>query len=358
VKTEITNSDIMVGRDLFSSLKDIIDITFYSSSFLLTDNNIFTVYSDKIGRIFGEEMESGRYLSLPAGEKSKSLQFVGRIGEKMLLSGLDRRSVLIALGGGVITDIGGLAASMYMRGIDFINVPTTLVGQIDASLGGKCGVNLESAKNIMGLFSLPRKVIIDTGFLDTLTEQQISDGMVELLKIAAVADSDLFSRLESISCDLEGVNDSIKLELIERAARLKLAVVDKDFRENGYRMILNFGHTTGHAIEACAGYGKFSHGQAVAVGILVAAELSDIICRLAAGSKGRLKNAVKSLLDKTNTSAIGGDELWNAIQFDKKKDLGEVRFTLLKNLGKPQMKTVMKDQFLAAYDTVCKEPSR
>jgi 3-dehydroquinate synthase len=123
-------------------------------------------------------------------------------------------------------------------------------------------------------------------------------------------------------------------------------------------MVLNFGHTTGHAIEACAGYGKFSHGQAIGVGILVAAELSDIICRLAAGSKGRLKNAVKSLLDKTNTSAIGGDELWNAIQFDKKKDLGEVRFTLLKNLGKPQMKTVMKDQFLAAYDTVCKEPSR
>ncbi len=348
----------MVGRDLFSSLKDIIDFTSYSSSFLLTDNNIFTVYSDKIGRIFGEEMESGRYLSLPAGEKSKTLQFVGRIGEKMLLSGLDRRSVLIALGGGVITDIGGLAASMYMRGIDFVNIPTTLVGQIDASLGGKCGVNLKSAKNIMGLFSLPRKIIIDPGFLDTLTSQQICDGMVELLKIAAVADSDLFSRLESIQCDLEGVNDSIKLELIERAARLKLTVVDKDFRENGYRMVLNFGHTTGHAMEACAGYGKFSHGQAVGVGILVAAELSDIICRFNAGDKGRLKNAVKSLLEKTNIPGIGGGELWDRIQYDKKKDLGDVKFTLLEDLGKPQIKTVSRDQFLAAYDTVCKELSR
>ncbi len=358
MKTEITNSDIMVGRDLFSSLKDIIDLTAYSSTFLLTDSNIFEMYTDKIRRVFQNELEGERYIAIPASEKGKTLDWVGRIGEKMLLSGLDRRSVLIALGGGVITDIGGLAASMYMRGIDFINVPTTLVGQIDASLGGKCGVNLKSAKNIMGLFSLPRKVIIDPGFLDTLSSQQIRDGMVELLKIAAVADSDLFSRLESIQCDLEGVNDSIKLELIERAARLKLAVVDKDFRENGYRMILNFGHTTGHAIEACAGYGKFSHGQAVAVGILVAAELSDIICRLAAGDKERLKNAVKSLLDKTNTLDIGGDELWDAIQFDKKKDSGDVKFTLLENLGKPQMKTVIKDQFLAAYDTVCKELSR
>lgn len=355
---ELTNSDIMVGRDLFSGLKDIIDVTAYSSTFLLTDSNLFEMYSDKIRRIFHKELEGESYITIPASERSKTLDWVGRIGEKMLLSGLDRRSVLIALGGGVITDIGGLIASMYMRGIDFVNVPTTLVGQIDASLGGKCGVNLESAKNIMGLFSLPRKVIIDPGFLDTLTRQQISDGMVELLKIAAVADSDLFSRLESIQCDLSGADDSIKLELIERAARLKLAVVEKDFREKGYRMVLNFGHTTGHAIEACAGYGKFSHGQAVAVGILVAAELSDSICRLAAGDKERLKNAVKSLLDKTNTPAIGGDELWDAIQFDKKKDSGEVKFTLLENLGKPQIKTVIKDQFLAAYDTVCGEFSQ
>jgi 3-dehydroquinate synthase len=354
----MANSDIMVGRDLLGSMKDIIDFTAYSSSFLLTDNNIFAMYSDKIGGVFGEELESGRYLSLPAGEKSKTLQSVGRIAEKMLSSGLNRKSLLVAMGGGMVTDIGGLAASMYMRGIDFINVPTTLVGQIDASLGGKCGVNLESAKNIMGLFSLPRKVIIDPGFLDTLTEQQICDGMVELLKIAAVADSDLFSGLESINCDLGGVDDSTKLELIERAARLKLTVVKKDFREKGYRMVLNFGHTTGHAIEACAKYEKFSHGQAVAIGILVAAELSDFICRLAAGDKERLKNTVKSLLEKTNTPAIGGDELWDRIQFDKKKDLGEVRFTLLEDLGKPQIETVIKDQFLSAYDTVYGELSK
>lgn len=355
--TEMANSDIMVGRDLFSSMKDIIDFTAYSSSFLLTDNNIFAMYSDKIGGLFGEELESGRYFSLPAGEKSKTLQSVGRIAEKMLSSGLDRGSLLVAMGGGMITDIGGLAASMYMRGIDFVNVPTTLVGQIDASLGGKCGVNLESAKNIVGLFSLPRKVIIDPGFLETLTRQQMRDGMVELLKIAAVADSDLFSRLESINCDLEGVNDSIKLELIERAARLKMAVVKKDFRESSYRMVLNFGHTTGHAIEACAKYEEFSHGQAVAIGILVAAELSDLVCRFTSGNKERLRIAVKSLLDKTNTPRIGGDELWDRIQFDKKKDLGEVKFTLLENLGKPQIKTVIKDRFLSAYDTVYGELS-
>jgi len=355
VITGKTDSDIMVGRDLFGNLKDIIDFTAYSSPFLLTDNNLFEMYSDRIRMIFHEELENGRYFALPASEKNKTLEWVGRIGEKMLSSGLDRGSLLVAMGGGMITDIGGLAASMYMRGIDFVNVPTTLVGQIDASLGGKCGVNLKSAKNIMGLFSPPRKVIIDPGFLDTLTRQQIRDGMVELLKIAAVADTDLFSRLESIHCNIVGVNDSIKLELIERAARLKLAVVVKDFRESGFRMILNFGHTTGHAIEACAGYGKFSHGQAVAIGLLVAAELSDLICRFTVGSKERLKNAVKSLLDKTTTLGIGGDELWDRIQFDKKKDLGEVKFTLLENLGKPQIKTVMKDQFLSAYNTVCLE---
>jgi 3-dehydroquinate synthase len=354
---EKTDMDIIIGRDLFGELKQKVDCTAYSSLFLLTDNNVFAKYNTEIREIFDEELKGGRYLVFPSSERNKTLEWVGRIGDKMLLSGLDRRSLLVALGGGVVTDIGGLAASMYMRGIDFINVPTTLVGQIDASLGGKCGVNLESAKNIMGFFSLPRKVIIDTGFLDTLTGPQIRDGMVELLKIAAVADSDLFSRLESIHCDLAAANNSVRLELIERAAGLKLAVVRRDFREGGYRMVLNLGHTTGHAIEACTGYEKISHGQAIAIGILVAAELSDFICGFAVKTKERLKDAAKSLLQKTDTPGIGGRGLWDIIQFDKKKTLGDVKFALLENLGEPRIKTVSKDQFLNAYDTVCRELS-
>ncbi|MEE9553143.1 MAG: 3-dehydroquinate synthase [candidate division Zixibacteria bacterium] len=349
---KITDLDIIVGRDLFGDLKHNVDFTAYSSLFLLTDNNVYARYLDDIRKNFDGELKLGRYFTLPSGEKYKTLEWVGQICEKMLSSGLDRKSMLVALGGGVVTDIGGFAASIYMRGIDFINVPTTLVGQIDASLGGKCGVNLESAKNIIGLFSLPRKVIIDPAFLDTLSGQQMRDGMVELLKIAAVADSSLFGKLESINYDLVKVNDSIKLELIERAAGLKLAVVNKDFRESGYRMILNFGHTTGHAIETFAGYGEFSHGKAVAIGILVAAELSGVICGLGAESKERLKNAAKSLLQETNILGIGGDDLWEMIQFDKKKDSGDVKFVLLEKLGKSRIKTVSKDQFLNAYNTV------
>lgn len=356
--TEKSDTEIMVGKNLFGGLKGNVDFSAFSSVFLLVDNNVYEIYIDEIRGIFGEELRGGRYLIFPASEKNKNLEWVGRIGEKMLSSGLDRRSLLIALGGGVVTDIGGLAASMYMRGIDFVSVPTTLVGQIDASLGGKCGVNLASAKNILGLFSLPRKVIVDIGFLVSLTGSQMRDGMVELLKIAAVADSDLFSKLESIRWDLMGANDSLKMELIERSAGLKLAVVKRDFRESGCRMILNFGHTTGHAIEACTGYGMISHGQAIAIGILVATELSASLCGFPSGSRERLKSAVRSLMKEINPMDAGGDELWERIQFDKKKDQGKVKFALLENLGKPQIRTVSQDQFLTAYNAAYGELSK
>lgn len=353
--TELRGSDISIGWDYFNRLREIIDFSMYASSFLLTDNNIFELYSEKIRRLFNEELERERYYILEAGEGSKTLEKVGEIGDKMLSSGLERKSVLIALGGGVVTDIAGLSASLFMRGIDFVNVPTTLVGQIDASLGGKCGVNLDSAKNIMGLFSPPRTVIIDPGFLDTLTKNQINDGIVELLKIAAVADTDLFASLESIRCDMIGVESSRKIELIERAARLKLAIVARDFREGGYRKILNFGHTTGHAIEACRRYGSLSHGRAVALGMLVAIELSEFICGLSISIKERLGESIKILVGKERKINIGGDELWAKILFDKKRDAGDVKFTLLEDIGAPQLKTVIKDQFLTAYKTVCRE---
>ncbi|MEE9555486.1 MAG: 3-dehydroquinate synthase family protein [candidate division Zixibacteria bacterium] len=351
--TELAGSDIAIGYDYFSKLREIVDLDAYKSSFLLTDNFIFELYSKKIRRIFERELENNRYMAIPAGEKSKTLPMVEEIGERMIESGLGKYSVLIALGGGVVSDLGGLAASLFSRGIDYINIPTTLVGQIDASIGGRCGVNLDTANNILGLFSPPRQVVIDPGFLDTLPKDRINDGVVELLKIASVADTDLLAGLESIRCDFINADDSIKIELIERAARLKLAVLARDIHQTGYSEILNFGHTAGDIINSYGDAEKFASHQAIAVGMLVAIELSEFICELNKSVKARLAVNIKRLLGNSFKLDIKGEELWLRIQHDRERDRGNVKFTLLTDIGSPQVKPVFKDQFLTAYNAVC-----
>ena len=353
--TEFAGSDMAIGYDYFGKLRDLVDLDSYRSSFLLTDNIIFELYSEKIRRVFERELANSRYIAIPADEKSKTLSMVDQIGERMLDSGLGKDSVLIALGGGAVTDLGGLTASLYRQGIDYINIPTTLIGQIDASIGGRCGVNLDSANNIMELFSPPRNVIIDPSFLDTLSKDQISDGTVELFKIAAVADTDLLASLESIHCDFIGASDSIKIGLIERAARLKLAVLARDIHQTGYSEILNLGHTAGDVICTYADTGKFASHQAIAVGMLVALELSEFICGLKQTVKARLAGNIKKLLGNLPRLNVEGDELWLKIQHDKTRDGKDIKFTLLADIGLPSIKVVYKDQFLTAFNAAIRE---
>ncbi|PJA26849.1 MAG: 3-dehydroquinate synthase [candidate division Zixibacteria bacterium CG_4_9_14_3_um_filter_46_8] len=351
------NAHLHVERGAFNRLNDFINYDNYSSVFLLTEEKIFEIYGSHIQSQFQKELQEGRFFKIPGGEMSKSLEWVDRIGEQMLISGLERHSLLVAMGGGVITDLGGLTASLFMRGIDFINVPTTLVGQVDAAIGGKCGVNLAIAKNIMGLFSLPKLILIDPHFLDTLTDGQIHEGMVEVLKIAAVADTDFFKHLEATNCNISQLGNDEKASLIERAARLKLDVVAKDFREDGYRKILNFGHTTGHALEALQSYSRFSHGQAVAIGILVAAETSELACGFNRNVKDRLKMLTRKLIKQCSLANIEVDEVWHLAQFDKKKDSGRMNFTLLKALGRPIVLPVDKEQFSISFSRIIQELS-
>lgn len=352
--TEELNRTLHIGRGSFINSRELIDVQQYSSLFLLTDSNIFELYKDKIMELYAEEYNSKRYFILSSGEGGKSLESIISICEQMLISGINRKSLLIALGGGVVTDIGGLTASLFMRGIDHVNIPTTLVGQIDASLGGKCGVNLRQTKNILGVFSTPRKVIIDTEFLDSLTGRQISEGVVEILKIAAVADPRLYQRLIKINCDFNKLTIEEKTEMVGKAAKLKLEIVAKDFRDQGYRRILNFGHTTGHAFEALDS-NRFSHGLAVAIGMLVAAELSQRICGLDENIKIGLKKAIINLVADCSFGGIDEKQLWNKIQFDKKKIADDVIFTLLKNIGSSEMMPVYYEQFADAYGKIKRE---
>lgn len=352
---EMADSDLAIGYDYFTRLKEIVDFSVYKSTFLLTDNVIFELYADKIRRIFDRELAINRYLAIPSGEENKSLATVEKIARKMLDSGIGHDSVLVAMGGGTVCEIGGLSACLYRHGIDYINLPTTLVGQVDASLGGDCAVNLGSERDIIGLVSRPRKTVVDPGFLDTLSREQIKDGMAVMLKIAAAADSDLFGKLESIRCELIGADDSLKLELIERAARLKLAVTARDLHERGYRKILDFGQTTGRALEPCENNRDLTYGRALAIGMLVEIELSDFVCGLGPAVKARIKTNIKTLLRGSAAPNIKGEELWVKIQYDDRFSIKEVKFTLLEDIGIPRFKAVFKDQFLTAYNTVCRE---
>ena len=215
-------------------------------------------------------------VSLPDGEEHKTLGNAAAILDELVASQANRDATIVALGGGVVGDIAGFAAACYMRGIAFIQVPTTLLAQVDSSVGGKTGVNHSQGKNLIGAFHQPRLVLIDTDTLTTLPDRELKAGLAEIIKYGAIADLEFFSWLEGNMSELLGRNRDALVFAIRRSCELKAEIVAEDEREAGRRAILNFGHTFGHAIERSLGYGEWLHGEAVAAGMLMAAELSDL----------------------------------------------------------------------------------
>lgn len=226
---------------------------------ILTDEGVPTEYSEAVA----SASQNSRIVKVPSGEGSKSFCFYEKILTEMLDFGMTRTDALVSVGGGVVGDLGGFCAASYMRGIDFYNVPTTLLSQLDSSIGGKTAINLGSVKNIIGAFHQPNGVLIDPDVLKTLPKRQIANGLAEAIKMAATSDSRLFERLEN-----EGFSDDNAEEIIYSALSIKKAVVEEDEREGGIRKILNFGHTLGHGIEACCELQGLFHGECVALGMV------------------------------------------------------------------------------------------
>ncbi|RKY05076.1 3-dehydroquinate synthase [Candidatus Poribacteria bacterium] len=275
---------------------------------------------------------------IPSGDEHKSLEEASRIYGEMLENRMDRKSAVIALGGGMVGDLAGFVAATYMRGIPFVQVPTTLLAQVDASIGGKVAVNHPKAKNLIGAFHQPRFVLIDPETLKTLPERDLKAGMAEVIKHGLIMDRELFEMVES---ELEGIlslDMPLLEEVIARSCADKARVVERDEKESGLRAILNYGHTVGHAIEAATGYERFRHGEAVSIGMVCAGRISLRRGMMTEGEFARMRE----LLERTGLPVDFPDDLdphlvLKLIRHDKKVKAGRLNFILLEGIGRARI---------------------
>ena len=297
----------------------------------------FVVSNPVVWRLHGELMAKAlpgaEVIMVPDGERHKHLASVARLYDALLRAGADRGSVVIAAGGGVIGDMAGFAAATFLRGIGLIQVPTTLLAQVDASVGGKVGVNLAAGKNLVGAFYPPRLVVTDPLFLRTLPRREYRAGLYEVIKYGLACSADLFARLDREAAYLADPTFAGIATLVADCCRIKAAIVSADERESGGRRVLNFGHTAGHAIEALTGYRRFRHGEAVAWGMMVAAQVAAGRGLIAEDENRALKALVMRLGPLPPVADLPADRVLDLVKRDKKVVDGSLHFVLLSGLG-------------------------
>jgi 3-dehydroquinate synthase len=275
-------------------------------------------------------------ITIPAGEESKSVAYVEKCYDLLAGHRLERASFLIALGGGVVGDLAGYVAATYLRGIPFVQVPTTLLAQVDSSVGGKTGVNLRAGKNLVGAFYQPRLVLCDLDTLNTLPMREYISGLAEVIKYGIIFDAALFAELEKYLAKLLKRDPATLSRIVARCCEIKADVVGQDENEGGVRAILNFGHTIGHGIENSSGYGRYLHGEAISLGQVAAAKLSHAILDLPVKDVDRIESLLiaAGLPVRINLSAAQRKKLFTAMQLDKKVSQGEIKFVLAEKIGK------------------------
>ncbi|MDZ7645341.1 MAG: 3-dehydroquinate synthase [Woeseiaceae bacterium] len=307
----------------------------------LAGRQALIVSNETVGPLYGQALAARlggctvTRVDLPDGERHKHLDTVCTVLDSLAAAGAGRDATVVALGGGVVGDIAGFAAACYMRGVPFIQVPTTLLAQVDSSVGGKTGVNHPRGKNLIGAFHQPRLVLIDTDTLATLPERELRAGLAEVIKHAAIADAGFFAWLEANMPALRRREPQALQQAIRRCCEIKAAVVAEDEREQGRRALLNFGHTFGHAIENSLGYGEWLHGEAVAAGMVLAARLSG----LPDATQERLERLIAAAGLPVAPPALGLDAWQAAMGMDKKALDGRVRFVLLNDLGDARLES-------------------
>jgi len=319
---------------------------------------LLVVTDDVVGPLWVPKLKRGlagrgyEICVLPGGEEQKTLGNVALIIDALVAARLNRDGMVLALGGGVIGDVAGFAAASYQRGIPIVQLPTTLLAQVDSSVGGKTGVNHPGGKNLIGAFHQPSAVITDTETLSTLPDRQLRAGFTEIVKAALVADAEFFAWLEANAARLLA-RDTVALEeAIRSACAIKAAIVAEDERERGRRALLNLGHTFGHAIEAGAGYGRVLHGEAVAAGLVLAAELSARVGRLAGGDALRVRELLLSAGLPVDPPRLGRVRMLELMGMDKKVKGGEIRLVLLDGIGRA---TVTADYPREALEALLEE---
>ena len=329
---------IDIGNGLLDGMGSTRALPKASAAFIVTNETVGPLYGGQLANVLKNHYKYVHTVTLPDGEEFKTWQTLQKIFDALLEHGADRKTVLFALGGGVVGDMTGFAAASYMRGVPFIQVPTTLLAQVDSSVGGKTAINHQLGKNMIGAFYQPQMVVCDLETLDTLPERELAAGLAEVIKYGPISDMEFMQWLEDNMSDLLARDRTALAHAVKRSCEIKAWVVGQDEREAGLRAILNFGHTFGHAIEAGMGYGAWLHGEGVAAGMVMAAELSK---RLGMVDEAFVKR-LRKLIERAGLPVRGPriDEQDNAgrylqlMRIDKKSEAGEIRFVLIDGPGK------------------------
>lgn len=337
------NYPIFIGNHIIEKIGLLFDLKKYSAAFIITDKNIKPLFLDKLQKAL---KINSLYYALPTGEKEKNINNIEKIWNAMLLAKCDRKTLVLNLGGGVIGDIGGFAASTFMRGVDFLNIPTTLLSQVDSSIGGKNGINLSEIKNLIGTFNQPLGVIIDIQTLKSLPTREFLSGFAEIIKHGLIKDRKYFNQITDkppLKYDSEEMAD-----IILRSCQIKWDIVKSDETEKSQRKLLNFGHTIGHAIEALSVNTKnsFFHGEAVSIGMAVEAKISYLLKLIKLQELEIINNSLSQTGLPISFSNIATESILKKIASDKKNEKGNVYFTLISGIGKAIYNQIVPNEII------------
>ncbi len=335
VKVELgSNSyEIRIGADLLARTGLWLrERGFSGKAAIITDTTVKGLYVDALNQGLTIGGFKAAILEIPAGEEQKSLETAGRLYHELTGSYAERTTPILALGGGVIGDLAGFVAATYMRGVPLIHIPTTLLAQVDSSIGGKTAVDHGQLKNVIGVFYQPRLVVADINTLKTLPEAELANGLAEVIKSAAIRNKKFFDFLD-INIEKARAFDTEILEMIVlETARIKAEVIARDEKESGLRSILNYGHTVGHAIEAVSNF-QLKHGQCVAIGMIAAARISNLMGKLDESDATRLTDVIRKAGLPTEMPDLKMEDIIQAMKHDKKVEQDKIRFVLLKSIG-------------------------
>jgi 3-dehydroquinate synthase len=322
---------ILIGPGLIDDAAALAEAIAARDLLVVTNEVVAPLYLDRLVRsLDGRRVASVR---LPDGEQHKTLETTGRIFDALVQGRMNRDACVVALGGGVVGDMAGFASACYQRGVDFVQVPTTLLAQVDSSVGGKTGVNHPGGKNLIGAFHQPRAVLSDTATLGTLPPRELRAGLAEVIKYGLVADAGFLDWLDASMAALLALDPAALAFAVRRCCEIKAAIVSEDEREHGRRALLNLGHTFGHAIEKAAGYGEWLHGEAVGVGMLLAADLSHRLGWIGLPEVDRVRDLLQRAGLPVVAPAIGAPRAFDLMGMDKKVLAGRIRLVLLRRLG-------------------------
>ena len=335
---------ITVGDGIIKQLEKHFDFSGYSSIVLVTDTTVKRLYGQDVLAVLKATGKKVSLFALPVGERAKSLSTAERGYRFLLDNNIDRKGLICALGGGVVGDVGGYIAATYLRGIDYIQLPTTLLAQVDSSIGGKVGVNFSGKKNMVGSFYQPKDVVCDVALLKSLPPAERRNGLAEVIKYGLAMDEGLFRILDQ----KEGEFTTAEMkEIVRRCCRLKAGIVEADETERtGQRAILNSGHTAGHALEATTKFKGQSHGEAIAIGMTAAARISQQLGMIDRSSVQSIENLLLKFGLPNSCQGVSPDDLINAIRFDKKTTLGQTGWVLLNGTGKGVVNQVVAENLV------------